>query len=979
MASSPDKKVTNLIKNQPVDDQEYQRLAIRKNSQQALLYMSKYIAVHNQRFYTKEGNPDTELAITPQGGATPIGRRMNYEAAKAQSFPTFPLLLTYSHEKRKSSSPLGVPVGRRNPPIYGWKSGYANINPVLSFPRDIPGYSAAIKESADTGIARLTGLGEEIDTFFTFKITPAQMAFLVPKIQLYKLDYELHPTGHAQAGEVNRDKDPTRREIKFEKAITKKEMAAFELKGGNLGSSGINSFTWALKGVNPAEVDSNIEATLQVYFNNINVFQETLDELARSGAASGGSRPFATFLDLITFAPPTLGSAADLPCMEKYEPSFFEIEAVVGWDVLDGLDAFTADEIQDIKDQTVSLYLTLTDHKFDFHEDGTAELEVNYRARSTMSGKDSYNILKPRDNSDFAMATQRLDEARAAVETLPEDSAEETTDTATKLLEKAEEQTAKYFKATYKSIIAEVIRNAYTATVPNALLLNGFKEAGPNQSEAGGLLTFSQFFSLLGTPGALRGGDYDTRVFGPVQAAVNKLNSGALTIKVVRLANDNLGSGILGGPHRTAVAASEGKSQGDKKSVRGAQISNEITDNLVETSLINYVYLGDILEIMFESADVMVKDIMHKKIAVVLTDFKFVDYFKLIEGVTKVHSSYGGGPIDYQFKGVSLSKLQCRSVSLSAANKKDLYSVINLANVPINLELFIDFFITKVIGPQKTSYDIESFLTDFLNGLVKPILSDPGVFGTPNNQPAMININIDTSKKSTIFNKQHVGSNMQPNRNRTRHPLGADRALIRQWLRADREFNNINPVDEYTEDVPPEFILVPTNPKDHATVKILGACLQVDDFAGNYVDNAKASVKNFVIGLDRGIVKSISFERVDQPYLREARTAKSKNFGTGQLRELYHANLVLYGNNLLRPGQLIYVEANSLIFGRPVEKNSAARVLGLGGYHLVVDVENEITMDGWETTVKALHMSMPALPAAPVASPSQPSNRGQVT
>jgi hypothetical protein len=135
----------------------------------------------------------------------------------------------------------------------------------------------------------------------------------------------------------------------------------------------------------------------------------------------------------------------------------------------------------------------------------------------------------------------------------------------------------------------------------------------------------------------------------------------------------------------------------------------------------------------------------------------------------------------------------------------------------------------------------------------------------------------------------------------------------------------------------------------------------VDNFDGSYVSNIKASISNFIVGLDRGVVKAVSFERVDQPYLRESRTATAKNFGTGQLRELYHVNLKLYGNNLLKPGQIIYVEPNSLIFGRPTDKNSAARVLGLGGYHLVVDVSNEISQDGWETSVKALHMAMPAV------------------
>ena len=74
-------------------------------------------------------------------------------------------------------------------------------------------------------------------------------------------------------------------------------------------------------------------------------------------------------------------------------------------------------------------------------------------------------------------------------------------------------------------------------------------------------------------------------------------------------------------------------------------------------------------------------------------------------------------------------------------------------------------------------------------------------------------------------------------------------------------------------------------------------------------------IPNFVIVLDRGIVKNISFQRVDQAYLRESRTSKSRTFAVGQLRELYNVTLELYGNNLLKPGTIIYVEPNSVIFG----------------------------------------------------------------
>ena len=62
---------------------------------------------------------------------------------------------------------------------------------------------------------------------------------------------------------------------------------------------------------------------------------------------------------------------------------------------------------------------------------------------------------------------------------------------------------------------------------------------------------------------------------------------------------------------------------------------------------------------------------------------------------------------------------------------------------------------------------------------------------------------------------------------------------------------------------------------------------------------------------------------------------------------------------------MIYVEPNRFSFGRPVEANSVARLLGLGGYHMVVDVSHSISDEGWETNVKALHIAVPALETVP--------------
>ena len=124
-------------------------------------------------------------------------------------------------------------------------------------------------------------------------------------------------------------------EIIFEKAITTKELDILTNKGGNIGSAGIESFEWKLMGVNPADTDSNIEASLKIYFNNVGIFAERIENLRIASSlgtrfptsaevAAVRSAEKAHFLDLITFAPPTIKNTNSLPCNEVYDSSFFE-------------------------------------------------------------------------------------------------------------------------------------------------------------------------------------------------------------------------------------------------------------------------------------------------------------------------------------------------------------------------------------------------------------------------------------------------------------------------------------------------------------------------------------------------------------------------------------------------------------------------------------------------------------------------------
>ncbi len=406
------------------------RVQVRKNAQQTLLYLHDVIAKNNQRYYTSDdGDKVPEI---------PVG---NHE--------------DYLDEIMAQMAQMAQSPGPQQTNTASWKSGYKNIIPIE-------------KGSFEDGVSPITSLGEPVEKFFTFELTSAQQAALYPKIRLYKIEYELDGNGNVAIPFTEK----ARKEIIFEKAITTKELQILTDKGGNIGSSGIESFDWKLMGVNPAEVDSNIEASLKIYFNNIGVFAERIENLHFAAAFNAAPLQFpstdesrrlnsleqAHFLDLITFAPPTSKGLDSLPCSEVYDPSFFEILAEVGWEVVDtGLDLFAPDQKEYIEKQTVSLYLTLTDHKFDFKEDGSATLIANYRARQTFSGRRD-DLLHP--PQELQSKIDNLEELKTGDDPDTED------------IEDSEKDVSKLLKENYKRIISGLLENLYEAEIPNALLLN---------------------------------------------------------------------------------------------------------------------------------------------------------------------------------------------------------------------------------------------------------------------------------------------------------------------------------------------------------------------------------------------------------------------------------------------------------------------------------------------------------------------------
>jgi len=1047
-----------------------------------------------------------------------------------------------------------------------WTSGYRMICPILSSTQYPP----------DVVVSSMVSKSKVVNEFFTFSLSSAQKALLVPKIRIFKVEYATKNGALAKPlrPRANSIEHPNPVEIIFDAYILQEQVDVLrENHGGRLSATGIEEFEWSLKGVNPGEVDNNIEASLKINFNNVSdIFLNNLRERTNMAGQQGRS----SFLDLIVFPPAAKatvqGGKTEIRCPDReYDGSFFEIRVDVGWQVPpEHTGLFSSPQLDHIKDAQESLYLQLTDHTFDFKEDGAATLTANYRARSAMTD-DRYDLLRYSED-DMGTGKGTIGDHQTNISDLRKELSKLNTDAEAgasktdeqKLLEKeiddADKLLGKSLEEKYKVLVRELItKHVYSCFVPYTLLLNERVDnpEGLDLSSTGDVDSGTGALNLAGSTygGSIHGAQkFNTTVLNQLGSdvegntlagkAAGPLRSAyAHAFKSIKIMGPHAMKGTNGSanqvindklldPDNDDASRPNSEERGSADGTQGAEDSAEGVSAEVYGPLIQYLYFGDILEVFLTKTAVW-NDISQLRRAFVVTDLEFINprlIYKILKAdpimkkqsskevqqannaaafsagfnealgtsgataaATVAAAAAAAAPAQDQevatgtfttpkLTGLPPNALSCGFRGLKPEARKKITSIVNVANIPINLELFLDFLKRQIIAKQRTTYYLEDFIRDIATEFVKPVFTQTGVVSAPTQSPVTYVTN-GTSDNSLLLmagspvigytqnipqfaagtenilkdaltavanqaalddgvaTKSKLGTvvsvldktidNIIPTVEEvattvdevktgwdtggitgalgalvssevalTGKPLDAAFGAIAEeaagtvddnadadaaakgakenaadYFLSKRGYTGIATIDRYLHDYMVNvetpgaakgggrhhsFLRAPAPGAGSATeIKFISFQNYFGSYSGEYEENLEKGIPNFVVGLDRGIVKSVSFERVDQPYLREARTAKGRSASVQQLRELYNVTLTLYGNTLLKPGQLIYVEANRVVFGKPNAASSAARILGLGGYHLVVDVANTINKDGWETVIKALHVSMP--------------------
>jgi len=337
------------------------------------------------------------------------------------------------------------------------------------------------------------------------------------------------------------------------------------------------------------------------------------------------------------------------------------------------------------------------------------------------------------------------------------------------------------------------------------------------------------------------------------------------------------------------------------------------------------------------------------------------------EGNPEIQSKTAFSGCTLQNVKILLGPLQFRDLGGTTRN-------INIADIPISLRAYGLWFKKHITNPNRSSYSLLTFIRDIIkmslldvftadcfDGAFKqPIVLKTGIMSVPMMEDGTTPIHnriqsagirnysspVQHGAPAPIWFPQGTQENIRWTTGLTlagnRLPLGTltTQHPLHQINVWDEAVNMIHYVYVYAESAEPSV-----------------------DLTGDFNDDKTRGIYHLYMGAEKGLVKGIKFSKTDQPYLREQRFQETSLNPLNELAAVYKADVRMVGSTMFYPGQYVFINMMPIgqDMGHPGDDHgldghgSYANQLGLGGYHLVTKVTNEITSDNqFETNLQCL-------------------------
>ena len=265
---------------------------------------------------------------------------------------------------------------------------------------------------------------------------------------------------------------------------------------------------------------------------------------------------------------------------------------------------------------------------------------------------------------------------------------------------------------------------------------------------------------------------------------------------------------------------------------------------------------------------------------------------------------------------------------------------ISFADLPISLSYFNEWLTSKLLAKDEASYGLTTFLNDLMNDFVTNFLNDDSCFSYNIKQRARVFQNVitsyskeDTNDSITTYLETKGLSRLNLQSNQMQKPI-----LTTAGYR-DFDIPHKDPDKEFHFFV---FYAGRVQPKS----------LMTGDREGDLVNG----IFHYVLGRDKGIVKTIKLNKTDSPSsLKMVRFEQEGYDGLRQLREIYDVDVTTFTNVQTYPGTYVYVEPQGFspsMKGYDLDKFDLTD-LGIGGYYMIIESTHEFAPGVMNTSFRA--------------------------
>ena len=817
---------------------------------------------------------------------------------------------------------------------------------------------------------KMTSLGK---TKGISDVKPHEIAQLIPKLRIYKIfrfrgeevaKVELEFDNYTDTGFLEDKRSPD---------VADETNLSGYAKGAG---SGIKSFNWSFIGGDPFTATRDLTATVKLYFQD---FQDLVKVRKGVNLFFPDYEKEYRYLDLVLQAdcrdkkitPTQLEEEARAENLgyDVYHPECYEIAVEVGYAdvsmVSDG--EMTAGTKDVIKKQSDTIYLTMVDHNFDINQDGTFELTINYRARlSSFLGDKGMNVLLP--GGGYAVETEGVNGEGSLQWSLSE--LDEEIKSERKKAKDGSTERNDFLKDL--ETVREIIIAKSTISLHSGIMKSLFKNRMVYQTT----ISHTDFnkFSFFGQ--------------------IDRTNEDSV---YVTNWDEDTDSGIIQGIDNLGPTCPEASvadsNTDDEKSFTAVNPNESQKDRIGEVKQDHKIFfttLGDIIGIITDH-------VLGEAAIVPKGKFKHASMKEFVKGLPSGDNedrTFGQNAMDRistGFNPESVSDKQLAEigegfeeglkaggvdddptqVSLNSTQAKlmerfrvvlgtlayrgtidDQVHSINLAHMPISLESLQTFFVEHVISTRRTFYSYQDFVKDLLNDLILDNMRRE-CFGGYFEDAVKSGISLLKAQGAGTINAG-LPTAAEPITNREDKNIYGPRGFDLTY--------NVLKMKNATEDNPIFTNIESKNTKNFDYM--LFSAYSSKGFAGalngSEMTDRNLGIPHFRFGQTTGFLKSATFSKTPIEFLAEERYVREGSANMlNQLAGRYEMQINMVGNSIFHPGQYVFFDPISMGVGRPNENEggearSFANRMGLGGYHIITEVGNSISVGKFETTIKAL-------------------------